>query len=103
MHYSVLPCSSCRMKVLCTESFQRDLDSREEEEEEEGRRRTKHTSTGDAEVASHCQTEEPTAFPLPHFGTTQPKGFPSAGSKKGSLKPPSLWGKRIVDGKRVVA
>lgn len=85
---------------MSTKSCQRDLDPRKEEE---GRPRTKHTSPEDAEGASHRQTDEPTAFPLPDFGTTQPRGFPSACSKKGSLKPPSLWGKHIVDERRVVA
>lgn len=34
---------------------------------------------------------------FPRFGTTQLEGLPS---KKGSLKPPSLWGRHIADGKR---
>lgn len=100
VYHSMLPSSSCRMKVLRTKSCQRDLDPREEEE---GGLRTKHTSPEGAEVASHHQTDELTGFPLPGFGTTQPRGFPSAYSKKGSLKPPSLRGKHTVDGKRVVA
>lgn len=39
--YGVLLSPSCRTKVLCTKSFQRDVDPREEEEE--GRLRTKCT------------------------------------------------------------
>lgn len=68
-----------------------------------GRLRAKHPSPEHAEVASHDQTDEPTVFPLPGLGTTQPRGFPTAWSKKGSLKLLSLWGKHIVDVKRVVA
>lgn len=85
---------------MSTKSCQRALDPREEEE---GRPRTKHTSPEDAEGASLRQTDEPTGFPLPDFGTTKPRGFPSACSKKGSLKPLSLWGKHIMDERRVVA
>lgn len=65
--------------------------------------RAKHPSPKDAEVAGHDQTDEPTVFPLPGFGTTQPRGFPTLWSKKESLKLLSLWGKHIVDVKRVVA
>lgn len=37
---------------------------------------------------------------FPRFGTTHLEGF---SRKKGSLKPPSLWGRHVADGKRVVA
>lgn len=57
-------------------------------------------SPEDAGGSSHHPTEELTHFPLPCFSTTQPRGFPSACSKKGSLKPCSLWPRR--DGKKAV-
>lgn len=81
VYHSMLPSSSCRMKVLCTKSCQRDLDPREEEE---GGLRTKHTSPEGAEVASHHQIDELTGFPFQALAQHNQEGFPVLTAKRGA-------------------